>query len=64
MAGDNDKPDDQIPDSEGDQHMQLLRGEISRQIEGLMGQYMPGGVQGMMDTIVDRVADKVLSALP
>lgn len=53
------------PDSQGDAQMALVRGEVAKQIQELMAQFIPNGdIPGLMNMIAEQVVSQVMTRLP
>lgn len=53
------------PDSQGDAQMALVRGEVTKQIQEIMAQFVPGGdIPGLLNMIASQVVNQVIPQLP
>lgn len=52
------------PESQGDELAALIRNEVNNQVKVLKNELMPNGVGGLMNEIVDQVANKIIPLLP
>lgn len=53
-----------VPESQGDELAALIRNEVGNQVKVLRNELMPNGVGGLMNEIVDQVANKIIPLLP
>ena len=53
------------PESMGDAQMALVRGEVAKQIQELMAQFIPNGdIPGLMNSIASQILNEVIPRLP